>query len=340
MSRAKEVSPGARSETELDPLQVGRDVLEREAAALYAVRDRLGDSFRRAVQLLESVSGRIILVGVGKSGLVAAKVAATLTSVGSPAFFLHPTDALHGDLGIVNAGDVVIAFSKSGRSRELLQLLPFFQRLGVPVLSIVESADSPLGKESQVALDLGRIEEACSLDLVPTASTTAALAVGDALAVALLRRRGLRAEDFAVVHPGGVIGRLAARRVNTVMKSGAALPVLPDTASLREALTTIVEKGLGMTTLVDTRGDLSGVLTDGDLKRIFLGPDGSGALDQPVSRYMSRSPRTIAPDASIAAAVREMETPRPGPVTSLVVIQGAKPLGILHLHDCLRVEPA
>ena len=340
MSRTtKDLRPPAPASA-LDPLHIGRDVLAREGAALLQVRDRLGASFREAVELLETASGRIILVGVGKSGLIAAKVAATLTSVGSPAFFLHPTDALHGDLGIVNAADVVLAFSKSGRSAELLQLMPFFQRLGVRVVSVVGSADSPVAKESTVVLELGPIEEACSMDLVPTSSTTAALAVGDAIAVALFRRRGLQPEDFAFVHPGGVVGRLAARRVRSVMKSGDALPAAHEEATLREALGMIVAKGLGMTTLVDTQGSLTGVLTDGDLKRIFLGPDGERALDHPVSRYMSRSPRTIDPEATVAAAVREMETPRPGPVTSLVVVEGAKPLGILHLHDCLRVEPA
>jgi len=340
VSRRAEELPRSVSSDELDPIHIGRDVLGREGAAVLQVRDGLGDSFRRAVLLLENASGRIILVGVGKSGLIAAKVAATLTSVGRPAFFLHPTDALHGDLGIVNAGDVVLVFSKSGRSAELLMLLPFFQRLGVPVVAVVASADSPLGKEATCALELGHIEEACSLDLVPTASTTAALAVGDALAVALLRRGGLKPEDFAFVHPGGVVGRSAARQVSSVMKSGAALPVISETAKLREALAVIVDKGLGMTTLIDGEGRLCGVLTDGDLKRIFLGPDAGGALEQPVSRYMSRNPRTIDPQASVAAAVREMETPRPGPVTALVVVQEAKPLGILHLHDCLKIEPA
>ena len=336
MNRSAKETPSG----ELDPLHIARDVLEREGNAVLEVRERLGDSFRRAVEILESATGRIILVGVGKSGLIAAKVAATLTSVGRPAFFLHPTDALHGDLGIVNAGDVALVFSKSGRSAELLMLLPFFQRLGVPVVAVVAFADSPLGKDATCVLELGHIEEACSLDLVPTASTTAALAVGDALAVALLRRRGLHPEDFAFVHPGGVVGRSAARRVRSVMKSGAALPVISDSATLREALRVIVEKGLGMTTLVDGTGQLSGVLTDGDLKRIFLGADGGEALGHSVSRYMSRHPRTIDPESSIAAAVREMETPRPGPVTALVVVQGTKPIGILHLHDCLKIEPA
>jgi arabinose-5-phosphate isomerase len=340
MSRSAKDVPRPVASDELDPLHIGRDVLAREGAALLEVRERLGDSFRRAVELLENASGRIILVGVGKSGLIAAKVAATLTSVGRPAFFLHPTDALHGDLGIVNSGDVALVFSKSGRSAELLNLLPFSQRLGVAVVAVVASADSPLGKEATCVLELGHLEEACSLDLVPTTSTTAALAVGDALAVAVLRRRGLKPEDFAFVHPGGIVGRSAARRVRSVMKSGTALPVLTDTATLKEALAVIVDKGLGMTVLTDGKGLLSGVLTDGDLKRIFLGPDGGRALEHPVSAYMSRTPRTIDPEASIAAAVREMETPRPGPVTALVVVQGAKPLGILHLHDCLKIEPA
>ena len=338
-SSAKNLTPPTASH-ELDPLHIGRDVLAREGAALLQVRERLGDSFRQAVELLEGASGRIILVGVGKSGLIAAKVAATLTSVGRPAFFLHPTDALHGDLGIVNAGDVALVFSKSGRSAELLNLLPFFQRLGVLVIAVVTSGESPLGKEADCTLELGHVEEACALDLVPTTSTTTALAVGDALAVAVLRRRGLKPEDFAFVHPGGVVGRLAARRVRSIMRSGNALPVVSDTVTLKEALVVIVDKGLGMTTLVDGEGGLSGVLTDGDLKRIFLGPDGGGALAHPVSQYMSRTPRTIDPEASVATAVREMEALRPGPVTALVVVEGTKPLGILHLHDCLRIEPA
>ena len=325
-------------DADLDPLEVGREVLERESRALALVRDRLGESFRRAVILLEGASGRLLLTGVGKSGLIAAKIAATLTSVGSPAFFLHPTEALHGDLGIVNPGDVLVALSKSGRSAELLHLLPFFKRLGIPVLAVVESADSPLGREADVVIELGHLEEACSLDLVPTVSTTAALAVGDALAVALLRRKGLRAEDFAFVHPGGVIGRLAARRVADVMTGGSRLPMLSATVTLREALVEIVDKGLGMTTLVDAEGNLAGVLTDGDLKRILLGPDGDHALAQPVARFMSGHPRVVAPEAFVAAAVREMETPRPGKVTSLVVVEGSRPVGIVHLHDCLRAE--
>lgn len=331
--------PDAANAGSGDALAIGREVLAREAAALEAVRNRLGASFAEAVALLEAATGRIIVTGVGKSGLVGSKIAATLTSVGSPAFFLHPTEALHGDLGIVGPHDVGIAISKSGRSTELLQLVPFFKRVGMPLVAVVETADSPLGREADVVVELGRIEEACSLDLVPTASTTATLAVGDALAVALLRRRGLTAEDLAFVHPGGLIGRQAARRVGEVMQGGRTLPVLSDTASLREALVEIVDKGLGMTCLVDGDGNLSGVLTDGDLKRILLGPDGDRALAAPVNTFMTRHPRTIDAGALVATAVREMEARRPGPVTSLVVVEATKPIGIVHLHDCLRTDP-
>jgi len=328
----------APEETALDPLEIGRDVLAREEAGLEAVRGRLGDSFREAVELLEGASGRVIVTGVGKSGLIGAKIAATLTSTGTAAFFLHPTDALHGDLGIVDRRDVVLAVSKSGRSAELLYLLPYFQRLGTPVVALVESADTPLGREAQVTVELGKMEEACRMDLVPTTSTTAALAVGDALAVALLRRRGLTREDFAYVHPGGLIGRQVARRVRDLMHGGKALPRVPVESTLREALVEIVDKGLGITTLTDAEGRLAGVLTDGDLKRILLGPQGNDVLGERVDRFMAKRPRTIGPDALVAAAVRLMEARRPGPVTSLVVVEGEHPVGIIHLHDCLRAE--
>lgn len=330
---------GPDGSADLDPVAIAREVLAREAETLTRVAGRLGDSFRLAVETLESASGRVIVTGVGKSGLIGGKIAATLTSIGSPAFFLHPTEALHGDLGIVGPGDSVLAISRSGRSAELLELLPFLRRLGARIVALVQTADSPLGRVADVVVELGPVEEACSLDLVPTSSTTAALAVGDALAVALLRRRGLTAEDFAVVHPGGVIGRTASRRVADLMRSGDTMPSVPETATLRIALAEIVDKGLGITVLVDPAGELAGVLTDGDLKRILLGPDGDGVLAQPVSRFMHRTPRTITVDAPIAAAVREMETRRPGAVTSLVVVEGSRPVGVLHLHDCLGVGP-
>lgn len=329
---------GARNGGSIDPLAVARDVLTRESDALRTVAERLDSSFVRAVELLEAASGRIIVCGVGKSGLVGAKIAATLTSTGTPAFFLHPTDALHGDLGIVSGQDVLLAISKSGRSAELLHLLPYVQRRGTPVIAIVESAKTPLAESAAVVIELGKIEEACSLDLVPTSSTTAAMAVGDALAVALFRRRGLTPEDFAFIHPGGLIGRQVARQVRDLMHGGDRLPRIAESATLRDALLEIVDKGLGVTTVVDGAGKLLGILTDGDLKRILLGPHGDGALKEPVARFMSSAPRVIAPDALVAAAVRLMEERRPGAVTSLVVVEADRPVGIIHLHDCLRVD--
>lgn len=317
---------------------MGKEVLAIEARTLTRVGDGLGPSFARAVTLLEESKGRVIVTGVGKSGLVGSKIAATLTSVGSPATFLHPTEALHGDLGIVTGLDVVLAISKSGRSTELLSLVPHFKRVGMPLVVIAQSADSPLGREADVVIEMGSIEEACSLDLVPTSSTTATLAIGDALAVTLLRRKGFTVDDFAFVHPGGLIGRTASRRVSDLMKGGDLLPVLGEEASLREALVEIVDKRLGVTCLVDAQGALTGILTDGDLKRILLGPEGEGALGEPVRKFMTRNPRTIEPDALVATAVRKMETPAPGPVTCLVVLENERPRGIVHLHDCLRLE--
>ena len=330
----------AQGDRSLDPLAVGREVLGREVEALRGVMERLGPGFAEAVALLEPARGRVIVSGVGKRGLVGAKIAATLTSTGTPSFFLHPTDALHGDLGIVGAQDVLLVVSKSGRSAELLHLLPYMRRLGAPIVAIVESAKTPLAESADVVIELGRIEEACSLDLVPTSSTTAAMAVGDALAVALFRRRGLTAEDFAFVHPGGLIGRQVARRVRDLMHGGEKLPRIPEASTLRDALVEIVEKGLGVTTVVDGAGRLLGILTDGDLKRILLGPHGEGALRQPVTLFMTHGPRSIDPDALVAAAVRLMEERRPGAVTSLVVVEAGAPVGILHLHDCLRAESA
>jgi len=323
---------------DLDPLEIAQGVLAREAGGLAAVAAGLGESFREAVALIESSRGRLVVTGVGKSGLVGAKIAATLTSTGTSAYFLHPTEAVHGDLGIVRAEDMVLALSRTGRSVELLQLLPHFERLDTPLLAIVQDAHSPLAEHARVVVELGPMEEACSLGVVPTTSAVAMMAVGDALAVALLRRRGLTREDFAFVHPGGVIGRQVGRRVRDLMHGGAAFPSVPDTATLRDALVEIMEKGLGIVTVLDASGALAGVLTDGDLKRILLGGEGEGVLEEPVVRSMNRSPRTIAPDALVAAAVRLMEAPRPGAVTSLIVVEGDHPFGVIHLHDCLRAE--
>ena len=312
----------------------GREVLEAEGQAILALKARIGKEFEHAVQLLLEVQGQVLTSGVGKSGLVAKKIAATLTSTGTPATFVHPVDAIHGDLGIVTEKDAAILLSKSGETPELLGLMPAFRRRGVSILAITCQAESALARGADCVLDLGPMREACPEDLVPTTSTTAALALGDALAIVLLRVKGFSREDFAFLHPGGVLGRTAMLRVSELMHRGDALPAVKEDATLHEALLEILKKRLGMTTIVDARGMLRGVLTDGDLKRMLL--HGTADLGRPVAQLMSTTPRTIEEDALIAQAVRRMEENEGGAITSLVVVDGrGVPQGVIHLHDCL-----
>jgi len=318
-------------------IEWGREVVELELRALETLKDKIGNEFGRAVLLLADVGGQVLASGVGKSGLVAKKISATLTSTGTPSTFVHPVDAAHGDLGIVTRRDAALLLSKSGETAELLDLLPTFRRRGVPVIAVTCAPGSSLAREADVTLDLGSAREACPDDLVPTSSTTAALAMGDALAVALMRLKGFTREDFAVLHPGGVLGEIATRRVEERMRRGEDLPRIAAKATLREALLEILRKRIGMTTVLAEDGRLCGVLTDGDLKRILL----AGAFEpsQPVATVMSRSPKTIAADALIAHAVRRMEENEGGAITSLIVVdaEGA-PAGVLHLHDCLGLR--
>ncbi len=326
-ARGTQVPPGTVSAW-------AREVLEVEGEAVLGLKDRIGKEFESAVQTLLQVQGQVLTSGVGKSGLVAKKIAATLTSTGTPANFVHPVDAVHGDLGIVSAKDAAILLSKSGETPELLGLLPAFRRRGVAIITMTCNPASPLARGSDCVLDLGRLREACPEDLVPTTSTTVALALGDALAVALLRMKGFTREDFAFLHPGGVLGRMTLLRVSDLMHRGDALPRVQEESTLKEALLEILKKRLGVTTIVDDRGVLKGILTDGDLKRILL--KGAGSLEQPVSHVMGRTPRTIEADALVAQAVRRMEENEGGAITSLVIVdkRGA-PEGVIHLHDCL-----
>jgi len=338
-----------RLESLADPLAEPVDAAERSAvddarpvfdaaiAALTALRDDLGAPFVEAVDLLHGASGRVIVTGMGKSGLVGAKAAATFRSTGTPAFFLHPAEALHGDLGLVTPGDVVLALSKSGRTQELAAILPLFERLGAPIAAIVGDPDSPLARAARVVLRIPPVVEAGPSGVVPTTSSTAALVLCDALAVALMERRGFDAESLAFVHAGGLVGRQAALTVADLMHTGEDLPRVGSDVTLREALVEIIRKKLGMTTIVNPDGGLAGVLTDGDLKRILVSDRGTAALDEPVARFMSISPRTIDAQASIALAVRTMEDPARGPVTCLVAVTpSGVPAGVLHLHDCLK----
>ncbi|HWB42163.1 MAG TPA: KpsF/GutQ family sugar-phosphate isomerase [Gemmatimonadales bacterium] len=309
-------------------VELGRRVLRLEAGAVAAVADRLDDRFDRAVRLLAAATGRVIVSGVGKSGVIARKIAATLTSTGTPASYLHPIDSLHGDLGIVGRNDVAIVLSKSGDSQDLFGLVGSLQRLGVPILAITGTLDSPLARVAAVVLDGSVAEEACPHDLAPTASTTAALALGDALAVALLELKGFRREDFAALHPGGSLGRRLLLRVRDVMLPAGRL-LAPD-ATMREAVVSLArDRGLAM---VGTGGRLDGVLTTGDLTRLAeRDPD---FLGRPVSEVMSRTPKTTGPDDLAAAAVGTME--RNGVIVLPVVSDGGRIEGVVHLHDLMR----
>ncbi|HTO90968.1 MAG TPA: KpsF/GutQ family sugar-phosphate isomerase [Candidatus Sulfotelmatobacter sp.] len=320
-----------------DLIELAREVVRTEAAAVAALEGKLGDEFLAAVDLLAGCRGKLVVSGVGKSGLIAHKLAATLTSTGTPAVFLHPADALHGDAGLFAAGDVALFISKSGGSEELVALLPYLERIGIPLVSIVATPQSPLARKSRVTLVTGPVREACPMDLTPTTSITLVQVLGDCLAVALLERRGFTADDFRFLHPGGVIGRTASRRVEELMHDGDALPRVGERATLREVMLEIMNKRLGVTVVVDGAGALAGVVSDGDFKRILMkhaDPWGLTAGD-----VMNPAPSTIGPDSLVAAAVRAMEERPAGPITALVVVDDARrPIGILHLHDCLRAS--
>ena len=322
--------------TELrDALAIAREVVRIEASAVAALEQRLDESFTRAVDVLAACRGKVIVSGVGKSGLLAHKLAATLTSIGTPAVFLHPADALHGDAGLFAPGDVALFLSKSGGTEELLALLPYLDRHGIPLVSVVAAASSAIGQRSAVVIAFGPVREACPMDLTPTTSITLEQVVGDCLAVALLERRGFKPEDFRFLHPGGVIGRSASRRVEELMHAGVALPTVVEPTGLRDVMLEIMEKRLGITCVLDGDGRLSGVVSDGDFKRILVQRPDPWRLT--AADVMTRTPTTIAKDALVAAAVRTMEERPGGPITALVVIDEARrPLGVLHLHDCLR----
>lgn len=319
------------------PIDLARGVVRTEAAAVAALEARIGPEFERAVELLAACRGKVIVSGVGKSGLIGQKIAATLTSTGTPAVFLHPSDAMHGDAGLFAKGEVALFISKSGATEELLALMPYLERLDLPLVAIVTQPGSPLAARANAALVLGPVAEACPLDLAPTTSITLTQVMGDCLAVALMEQRGFAAEDFRFLHPGGVIGHAAARRVGELMHAGEALPRVPEGASLREVMLEIMNKRLGITTVVDGFGMLAGVVTDGDFKRMLMmhsDPWGLKAAD-----LLSPKPSTIGADALVASAVRQMEERPEGPITALVVVDAdRRPLGVLHLHDCLRAR--
>lgn len=313
-------------------VRAGKRTIQLELEAVAELTDRIGTDFGRACQLMLSCSGRVIVTGVGKSGHIGKKIAATLASTGTPSFFVHPGDAGHGDLGMVVKGDVVVAISNSGNAAEILTLLPTLRRLEVSLITLTGKLDSPLAEAAEVTLDIGVRTEACPLDLAPTSSTTASLVMGDALAVALLEERGFTTEDFAFSHPGGILGRRLLLRVTDIMHGRNRVPQVAPGTCLLDALSEITDKGFGMTTVINDEGVLVGVFTDGDLRR---------ALDQghdihavTIGSVMTRLPLTVNKDTLAAEALTIMENRK---ITALVVADGdLRPEGVLHMHDLLQ----
>jgi arabinose-5-phosphate isomerase len=315
----------------------GRAVVEREAEALHTLAEKLDSSFVETVGVLERTldrGGRILLTGMGKSGLAARKIAATLCSTGAPAVFVHPADAEHGDLGLITAADALVAISRSGDLDAVESVVATAERLGVPILAWTSRPDSALAAEADVTIVVDVGPEADPHDLIPSASSTATIALGDAVAIALFRARGLDADDFAKLHPGGALGRRLTLRVRDLMRSGPDLPLVRSDSAMLDVLHVISDKRLGIAIVTDSEGRLAGVLTDGDVRRALVADPES--LHRPVSLFMSRDPRTIAPGELVARAIVRMEE-RDRRITSLVVVapNDPKPIGVLHLHDCL-----
>ena len=313
-------------------LELGREVLRIEANAVLHLVDRLDASFVNAIRLILSCKGRVVVSGIGKSGHVARKIAATLASTGTPAFFVHPAEASHGDLGMITPEDVVIALSNSGESAELVAIVPLIKRHGTRLISITGVVTSTLATLADIHLDAAVEKEACPLGLAPTSSTTTALALGDALAVALLKARGFSAQDFARSHPGGKLGRRLLVRVSDVMHSGKALPSVGEHSSLADALLEMSVKGLGMTAIVDDDKRILGIFTDGDLRRVLAA--GTDLRTARISDLMKRNPRTIDGDKLAAEAVQQMEAMR---INGLLVADADNRLiGVFNMHDLLR----
>jgi len=317
-------------------IEQAKKVLQIEAEAVARLIDRLDDGFDRAVELILNCRGRVVVTGMGKSGHIGNKIAATLASTGTPALFLHPAEGIHGDLGMVTKGDIVIALSNSGETEELNRMLPSLKRIGIKIIALTGGIESTLAKNSDVVIDVGVKEEACPLGLAPTASTTATLAMGDALAVVLLERRGFKAEDFACYHPGGSLGKRLLLRVRDVMHAGDAVPRVSEETLIKDAIYEISSKKMGITSVVNREGRLLGVISDGDLRRWMERTEktGENLLAKKARDIMTRNPKTISKDALAAEAVAVMEA---SSITCLLVPDAdSRPEGVIHLHDLLK----
>ena len=311
------------------------ETLRIETDALQKLSARIDDEFEAAAKAILACKGRVIVSGIGKSGHVGQKIAASLASTGTPSFFMHPAEAFHGDLGMVTQNDIVLAISNSGETNEMINILPVIRRIGAKIIALCGRRDSTLGKNADFFIDAGVEKEACPLGLAPTASTTAALAMGDALAMALLAARNFTEQDFAVFHPGGSLGRKLLLTVENVMRSGEDNPIIEAGRTAKEALFIMTSTGLGATSVVDANGKFIGLVTDGDVRRCLAkGPE---FLNEPVEHFMTKKPETITKDKLAASALSLMEKHQPRPITVLPVVdEEGMPLGIVHLTDLLR----
>ena len=312
--------------------ELGRAVIETEAEMIQDLADRIDHKFAEACHYLLTSEGRIIVMGMGKSGHISKKIAATFASTGSPAFFIHPGEAKHGDFGMITKNDVMLVISNSGETEEVLAILPYIKRLNLPLITLSGNINSTLAKAATINIDISVRKEACPLGLAPTSSTTAALVMGDALAISLLQKRGFTAEDFALSHPGGTLGRRLLLRVGEIMHKDDAMPKVNFDALLKTALVEMTVKKLGMTTVVNQQNELLGVFTDGDVRRAF---DSNADIHQTlIHQIMNKSPKVIFPDTLAAEALHIMETYK---ITSLIVTNELKnPVGVVHMHDILR----
>lgn len=314
-----------------DLISSGQQAVRIEQQAVAQLHHRIGATFAQACQLILGCKGRVVVTGVGKSGHIAHKIAATLASTGTPSLYMHPGEANHGDLGMITKGDILIAISSSGTANEILTLLPSLKRRDIPLITFTGNLKSPLANSAVACLDIGVETEACPLNLAPTASTTVTLVMGDALAVALLDARGFTAEDFAFSHPGGLLGRRLVMRVSDLMHTGGELPQVTPSTSLLHALTEITRKGMGMTTVTDPKGQLLGVFTDGDLRRAL--DRGQNIQETTMNSVMTQSPTTVSQNALAVEALTIMESKK---ITALIVAEDLKPVGVIHMHDLLR----
>lgn len=330
MPDTKTLPNNGLSDKELQKLALA--VIDTEARAVTALAARIDRNFVRACQHLLACEGRIVVIGIGKSGHIGGKIAATLASTGSPAFFVHPAEASHGDLGMITAKDAVLALSNSGETGEILTILPLIKRLGVPLITLTGNPDSTLAREATVNIDVSVAQEACPLGLAPTASTTAALAMGDALAISLLESRGFTAEDFARAHPGGSLGRRLLLLISDIMHTGDGMPRVHEDALLSQALVEMTRKGLGMTMVVDANDTVIGVFTDGDLRRSL--DHGVDVHTTPITEVMTRNCKTASPGMLAAEALRMMQVHK---INALPVVdERHKAVGALNMHDLLR----